>query len=30
VLQKARELVVFARHLGYRPEEVAKIIRNLA
>lgn len=30
VLQKACELVVFARHMGYRPEEVAKIIRNLA
>ena len=30
VLQKARELVVFARRLGYRPDEVAKIIRNLA
>jgi GntR family transcriptional regulator len=30
VLAKARELVVFARRLGYRPDEVAKIIRSLA
>jgi GntR family transcriptional regulator len=30
VLQRARELVVFARRLGYRPEELATIIRSLA
>lgn len=30
VVQKARELVVFARRLGYRPEELARIIRSLA
>lgn len=30
VLQKARELVVFARRLGYRPDELARIIRTLA
>ncbi len=29
VLQKARELVVFARRLGYRPEELAQIISTL-
>ncbi|MDA8073835.1 MAG: GntR family transcriptional regulator [Actinomycetota bacterium] len=30
VLQRARELVVFARRLGVRPEELATIIRGLA
>ncbi len=30
VLQRARELVVFARRQGYRPEELASIIRSLA
>ena len=30
VVQRARELVVFARHLGYRPEELARLIRSLA
>ena len=30
VLQRARELVVFARRQGYRPEELARIIRTLA
>lgn len=30
VLQRARELVVFARRLGYRPDELARIIRSLA
>lgn len=29
VLQRARELVVFARRLGYRPDELARIIRSL-
>lgn len=28
-LQKAREPVVFARRLGYRPEELATTIRGL-
>jgi GntR family transcriptional regulator len=30
VLAKARELVVFARRLGYRPDEVAEIITGLS
>ncbi len=30
VLQRARELVAFARRQGYRPEELASIIRDLA
>lgn len=30
VLAKARELVVFARRLGYRPEEVADIVASLS
>jgi len=30
VLQRARELVVFARRLGYCPDELARIIRSLA
>ena len=30
VLQKARELVVFSRRLGYRPAELARIIRTMA
>jgi len=29
VLEKARELVVLARRFGYRPDEVARIIRTL-
>ncbi|MGC8471113.1 MAG: GntR family transcriptional regulator [Acidimicrobiales bacterium] len=29
VLQRARELVAFARRQGYRPEELASIIRSL-
>lgn len=29
VIAKSRELVAFARRLGYRPDEVAKIIRTL-
>jgi GntR family transcriptional regulator len=29
VLQRARELVGFARRQGYRPEELASIIRSL-
>lgn len=30
VLQRARELVLFARRHGYRPDELATIIRSLA
>lgn len=30
VLQRARELVAFARRQGYRPDELASIIRSLA
>lgn len=30
VLQRARELVVFARQLGYHPDELAQIIQGLA
>ncbi|MDA8312743.1 MAG: GntR family transcriptional regulator [Actinomycetota bacterium] len=30
VLQRAHELVAFARRLGYRPDELARIIRSLA
>jgi len=30
VVQRARELVDYARRLGYRPEELARIIRSLA
>ena len=30
VLLRARELVAFARRQGYRPEELASIIRSLA
>ncbi|MHB1555478.1 MAG: GntR family transcriptional regulator [Acidimicrobiales bacterium] len=29
VVEKARELVAFARRFGYRPDELARIIRTL-
>jgi hypothetical protein len=30
VVARARELVEFARHQGYRPEELARLIEDLA
>jgi GntR family transcriptional regulator len=30
IVAKARELVLLARHLGYRPEELAKIIEQVS